>query len=94
MKHKLARENNLGRQLTRTEIIDVIWAHRAPMPQNPSKAALLPLIQNIEPEIFDAHNMAVEDGKRARALAASNATIEATQAHANNEQIRTGAPPV
>ena len=97
LKDTLARENDLGGQLTRGDMIDVMRAHRAPMPQNPSKALLLPLIQNIEPEIFAAHNKAVDDGKptrkRARALAASNAAIEAAQAHANdenNEQIGTG----
>jgi hypothetical protein len=31
--------------------------------QNPSKAQLLPPIQHIEPEMFAAHNKAVDDGK-------------------------------
>ena len=66
LKDTLARENDLGRQLTREDMIDVMRAHRAPMPQNPSKAQLLPLIQNIEPEIFVAHNKAVQDGKPLR----------------------------
>jgi hypothetical protein len=61
------------------------------------KEQLLPLIQNIESYIYDAHQKAVRDGKptrkRARALVASTAAIEAAQAHANddnNEQIGTG----